>query len=162
MKALVVYYSFSGNTKKVAESFAEVLRQKGQVELLRLKPEAETRNFFAQCREAIFRRRAKLSPQTSFDVGDYSLLCLGTPVWALAPAPAINSYLEKLSNAAGKRAVIFTTYGSGTGVKRCVQNIKKRLEDKGVSVIDSVNIQGMRAGKRDFVTGEINNALAQF
>ena len=37
MKCAVVYYSFSGNTKKVAVILSEYLKQKGEVSLTELK-----------------------------------------------------------------------------------------------------------------------------
>jgi flavodoxin len=41
MKTLITYYSFSGNTDKVVNIFADVLRKKGEVVLQRLNPADE-------------------------------------------------------------------------------------------------------------------------
>ena len=141
MKSLIAYYSYSGNTRKVAEAFKNILAVGGSVTLERLVPMRESGNFIVQCLAARFGTRAILSGSVTFDLSDYDLLCLGTPVWAFAPVPAVNTYLDNLSGAEGKKALIFTTYGSGAGVGNCVAAIKKQLDRKGIAQTEVLNIQ---------------------
>lgn len=159
MKTLITYYSFSGNTDKVVNIFADVLRKRGEVVLQRLKPADEIKNFALQCKAAFTGKRAVLEGDMQFDLGQYDLLLIGSPVWAFAPTPSINTYLDKLSGLSGKRAIILLTSGSGTGVGRCFKNIRKALEDKGASRIDEVNIPDRKQKDTEFIASSLEKVL---
>jgi len=159
MKTLITYYSFSGNTDKVANIFADILRKKGEVVLQRLKPADEIKKFALQCKAAFMSERVVLKGDVQFDIGQYDLLLIGSPVWAFSPAPSINTYLDKLSGSNGKRAIIFLTSGSGTGVGRCFKNMRKALEGKGASIAGEVNIPNRRQNDAGFVISSLEKAL---
>ena len=152
MKSLIVYYSYSGNTEKVAKILVDFLKDKDfMVDTLRLKPKNERGSFFLQCLEALRGKRAVLSGDLNFDLAGYDLVCIGSPVWAFSPTPAVNTYLDKLLQADGRDAIIFTTYGSGAGVIKCINSIKKRLKKKGIREIYNFNIQQAKVNDRDFI-----------
>lgn len=159
MKTLITYYSFSGNTDKVANVFAGVLKSKGEVTLQRLKPADEIRTFASQCKAAFMGKRAVLEGDVQFDMSQYDLLLVGSPVWAFAPTPSINTYLDKLSGLNGKRAIILLTSGSGTGVNRCFKNIRKVLESKGASRVDEVNIPDRKQNDPGFIVSSLEKVL---
>ena len=160
MKSLVVYYSYSGNTEKVAKILVDFLKDKDfMVDTLRLKPKNERGSFFLQCLEALRGKRAVLSGDLNFDLAGYDLVCIGSPVWAFSPTPAVNTYLDKLLNAAGKDAIVFTTYGSGAGVEKCINNVKKRLKKKGIREVYNLNIQQANVDDRDFIIGAMKDKL---
>ncbi len=48
MKALVTYYSYSGNTERIAKIFGKILEAKGEVHVQRLKPVDEIKSFLGQ------------------------------------------------------------------------------------------------------------------
>ena len=58
MKSIIIYNSFSGNTKKVAEILGENLKKSGEVELFELKDLDDNGNFFAQGRRAFKKEKA--------------------------------------------------------------------------------------------------------
>ena len=160
MKSLIVYYSYSGNTEKVAKILVDFLKDKDfMVDTLRLKPKNERGSFFLQCLEALRGKRAVLSGDLNFDLAGYDLVCIGSPVWAFSPTPAVNTYLDKLLNAAGKDAIVFTTYGSGAGVEKCINNVKKRLKKKGIREVYNLNIQQANVDDRDFIIGAMKDKL---
>ncbi len=159
MKSLITYYSYSGNTDKVAKVFRKVLGKKGQVDTCRLRPKDEIKTFFGQCKAAFMRKRAELEDGAIFAVTSYELILIGSPVWAFAPTPAINTYLDKLFCVKGKRVVIFLTSGSGAGVKRCFDNIKMALETRGVFKVHEVNIQDRRVSDETFVASSLEKIL---
>ncbi|MFH1868906.1 MAG: hypothetical protein ABH843_08045 [Candidatus Omnitrophota bacterium] len=158
MKSLIVYYSYSGNTEKAAMALKDVLSGKGEVDIVSLKPEDESSNFFRQSARAFMRKRALLK-EAPFDVSAYDLICLGNPVWAFAPVPALNTYLDGVKNIKGKDTVCFITYGSGTGADRCLDIMKAALKEKGASGLNSFKIQQGRVGDEDFVRGAIEEAI---
>jgi len=154
MRSAIIYYSFTGNTKKVAGILAEYLRQKGEVELIELKPLDESKSFFGQGRRAFSHTRAKLEP-VNFDLSQYDLVCFGTPVWAFAPVPAMNTYLDNCTGVEGKEAILFTTYGSGTGNERCLNYMQDALSKKGAKSFKRFSIQQFKVKNKEFVLSEI-------
>ncbi len=159
MRSLVVYYSYSGNTQKVAVVLAKFLEEKGQVDELELLAEDESKSFLGQCQRAFWQKRAKIG-LVDFDLSKYDLICLGTPVWAFGPAPALNTYLDHASGVAGKKIVLFCTYGSGAGKKRCLDYMEKILADKGAVGFRRFYIQQSKIEEKEFVISEIKKVLA--
>lgn len=159
MKSLIIYYSYSGNTDKVAHIFARVLKEKGEVKIQRLKPKDEIKTFMAQCKAAFTRKRAILEDGVTFDITPYDFVLIGSPVWAFAPTPAINTYLDNIFCVRGKRYLVFLTSGSGVGVKKCFNNITSVLESKGASKIDELNIQDRKINDENFIISAFKKLL---
>ena len=159
MKTLVTYYSFSGNTDRVANIFFDVLKARGEVVLQRLKPKDEIMTFGAQARAAFTKKRSQLEDGVDFDASSYDMVVLGSPVWAFAPVPAMNSFLDKLNGLHGKHVVILLTSGSGVGVGICFKNIRSILESKGASRIDQINIPDRKQGDKEFIISTISKYL---
>ena len=158
MKSAVIYYSSSGNTASVARILTAHLGRQGQVDPIELEPLDESGSFLGQCKRAFFRRRAQLKP-VNFDLAQYDLVCIGTPVWAFGPAPAINSYLDQCSGVKGKKILLFSTYGSGTGNQRCLNSMRACLARKGATDFHEFSVQQYRAADNDFVLSEIKKTL---
>jgi len=160
MKSAVVYYSYSGNTSKVAEILTEVLKEKGKVEKIELVPLDEAKSFLTRCRRAFYRLKAKLQP-VKFDLSGCDLICFGSPVWAFAPAPAMNAYLDQCSGLEGKEIILFTTYGSGTGNERALNYMQGILIKKGAHKFNRFSIQQAKVKDKEFVISKIK-AIARF
>jgi flavodoxin len=158
MKTAIIYYSYSGNTRKLSGHLCEYLKQRGEVDLVELKAQDESDNFFRQGRRALLHKRAKIEP-INFDLGGYDLICFGTPLWAFAPAPAMNTCLDGAENIQDKEIVLFTTYGSGTGNNRCLKYMQKILVKKGARDFKSFSLPGARVNDANFVNAKIRTAL---
>ncbi len=135
-KKLVVFYSFEGNTKFVAEAIA---RSAG-CDLLELKPEKEikTRGFmkyFWGGRQVIMKKKPKLLPLGKKPEG-YDLLFIGTPVWASNFAPALRTFLSE-NRLKGKKIALFCCYGGSPG--EALENMKKELA--GNSIIGEIGFK---------------------
>lgn len=159
MKTLMTYYSYSGHTDKVAKVFEGILKKKGEVDVQRLKAKDEITTFIGQCRAARFHNRAELEGSVKFDAAPYDAVLIACPVWAFAPTPAMNTFLDKLSGANGKRAIVLLTSGSGLGVGACFSNIRKILESKGVSRVDEINIPDRKQGDENFIISSLEKVL---
>jgi len=141
MKSVVVYYSYSGNTDRVAKILVDILRKRGdEVVPVRIRPLKEETSFFAQCKEAFLGKKPELY-RTLLELEDADKIMLGSPVWAFKPAPAINTYLEKCSFLNGKESFCFVTYGSGAGKENALNIMKKALEAKGAKVVNGISFQ---------------------
>jgi flavodoxin len=156
MKSVIVYYSYSGNTRKVAEVLAEHLRKKTGIDMVELKAPDESKSFFQQAFRALIRRKVK-TESVNIDMSKYGLICIGTPVWAFGPAPAMNTFLSQCKGLEKKDAIVFTTYGSGTGNTHCIRYIKNILHKKGVQNCRSFTIEGKKTGNTSYVKSIIDS-----
>ncbi len=158
MRFAIIYYSYSGNTKKVAEELKKYLEKQGSVASMEIKAKDETDSFLGQCSRAFFKKEAQIE-EIRFDLKDYDLVCLGTPVWAFGPAPAMNAYLEKCSGVEGKTVIAFTTYGSGIGNGRCIHLMEDALQKKGVKKIRTFSVQQFKVNNKDIILDNIAKVL---
>jgi flavodoxin len=157
MKSVIIYYSYSGNTKKVAEVLAEYLKGKGEVEVIELKDLKEDGKFLSQCRKALYHKLTEIQEENT-DLLSFDLICIGTPVWAFGPVPAINAYLDKCLGIEGKEIILFTTYGSGTGNGRCINYMQRALAKKGAKGFKRFSVQQYKVKDREFVLERIKEA----
>ena len=157
MKSIIIYHSFSGNTKKVAQALAEYLKTKGDVETLELKDLDDNGNFFSQGSRAIKKERAKIN-EIKLDLSEYDLICLGSPVWAFGTTPAMNSFLDKCSGVVNKRIILFTTSG-GMGDDKCMDYMQGILEKKGTKEFSRFSIHGSKVNNREFVLSRIKEVI---
>ncbi len=159
MKTAIIYYSHSGNTGQVAEVLKNYLSQKGAVDVIELKALDEADGFFGQCARAFNRKKATIQV-VNFNLSGYDLICIGTPVWAFGPAPAVNTYIDNCQGIAGKQIVLFSTYGSGAGNKRCIDYIQDILTQKGANAFKRFSVQQSKCADKEFVQSQITQSLA--
>jgi flavodoxin len=128
MKSIIIYYSFTGNTKKAALILSDVLSKQGTVDIFGIKAPRQSTNFFEQGRSAFMRQRTEIEG-VPFDLSGYDLIAIGTPVWGFSPAPAVNTYLDKCIGLEDKKIVLFCTVG-GIGQGKCLKNMQALLSPK--------------------------------
>lgn len=157
MKSIIVYYSFTGNTRLVAKILAKALEEKSRVELIELKDLDDDAKFIHQGKRAFRRVRANIE-DTKFDLSEYDLICLGTPVWAFGSTPAMNTYLDKCFGVKDKNVILFTTSG-GMGDKRCLKYMQDILSKKGVNNFSSFSIQHNKIKNKDFILSSIQKLI---
>lgn len=141
MRTAVVYYSFTGNTHRLAQVIIGVLKSKGEDAIpVRIRPLKEEKKFLVQCKDSFLRKKPELY-KTLLDLKDYDRVIIGSPVWAFAPAPAINTYIDKCQSLHGKDVFCFVTYGSGAGKEKALETMKEELQAKGAEVKGSMLFQ---------------------
>lgn len=94
MKAAVVYFSYQGTTRRIAEAIAAEL-DAATVELTpvrRRTPPPDRRTFTWGDGEVSMAERPEIAHR-EFDFGSVDLLVVGTPVWAGSMAPPVRSFL---------------------------------------------------------------------
>ena len=158
MKTLITYYSYSGITEKVINMFKEVLEKKSELKVQRLKPKEEITSFFGQCMAARFKKRCEIE-EALFDASSYDTIIIGLPVWAFAPVPAINTYLDKVTGLDNKKLIVLLTSGSGAGVKMCFKYINSIISSKGVSNISEINIPNAKMDDKSFIVSSLEKTL---
>lgn len=93
MNVLVVYYSRTGNTRKLAQRIAFAMN----AEIDEISDVANRKGIAGYLRsgnEAWFRRAAKIHP-SSTRARDFDLVVIGTPVWRVSLSSPVRSYLEE-------------------------------------------------------------------
>jgi flavodoxin len=131
MKTSIIYHSYSGITRGIAEKIQEACG--GDLIEVKLKKNYSAITAYSLgCYRA---RREECDPiePESIDVSTSDLVVIGTPVWAFKATPAINAVIAALKGCDGKKAVIFATCGSSA--KDTLPILKKALSAKGVSVV---------------------------
>lgn len=132
MKPTIIFYSYSGITRGVAEKVKEACGG-DLTEVKTKKPYSKITAYSLGCIRAAKGECDEIEP-ASFDVSGSDIIVIGTPVWAFRAAPAINAAVNALSGCEGKKAVIFATCGGKPG--ETMPYLSEALEKKGVKVTD--------------------------
>ena len=110
-KCLVVFYSRTGTTRKVAGQIAQALGCATE-ELTDTKGRAGVLGFIKGGWDA-FRKKLTRIGEVANDPADFELVVLGTPVWAGSMTPAVRTYLTEQKDRLPHVAFFLTTGGSG-------------------------------------------------
>ena len=160
MSILVVYYSRSGNTRRVAEAVASAC-DATLLELVDTANRAGFKGYMKSGKDAMLSKRTEIEPPKQ-RADEYDLVIVGTPVWAFTMTPAVRTYLEQERNAI-RKAAFFCTMG-GSGANRTF-NTMKRTCGKTPCATLALSERESKSEKLDkFVAGfveEINKASAQ-
>jgi flavodoxin len=94
MKTLVIYYSFSGSTKEIAEKYA---KEKSN-DIIEIKDEKPLAKFKAYTTGILAARNGTAWAIKPIDVdySSYERIVLLAPVWANNPPPAFWAYMKQL------------------------------------------------------------------
>ena len=125
-KTLVVYFSASGTTRKIAEMIAEV----GDFSLYEITPKelytSDDLNWMnKKSRSSVEMSNKKIRPEitdTDAHIKEYDTIILGFPIWWYVAPTIVNTFLEKY-DFSGKKIVLFATSG-GSGFGNTVKELK--------------------------------------
>lgn len=109
MKTLVVYYSRSGHTKKVAVALSRILKSDIE-ELVDLKDRNGIIGWLYAGRDSYLKNVTKIKKPKS-DPKKYGMVFIGTPTWASNISPAIRTYCTKMKKRFRKVAFFCTKGG---------------------------------------------------
>ena len=110
-RALVVFYSRTGTTKKVAEAVAGELGADLE-ELIDLKSRGGPVGFALAAKDAALKKLSTIADVKNDPTG-YDLVVVGTPVWADTMCCSVRTYLTQQREHIGKVAFFLTTMRSG-------------------------------------------------
>ena len=153
-KVLVVVYSRTGNTERVANEVAAALG----ADVEKLVDKTNRSGFFGFIyggRDAMKQRETELEPIKS-DVSKYALVILATPIWGGKMTPAIRTYINKNKDKFNTIAC-FTTAGGDTGEKTlaAIEELsgKKALAVLGLNKKDIKNEAVYKEKLNKFIEG---------
>lgn len=151
MKGCIVFYSFSGKTRKCCLFLKEKVRgEEVFLDLLEIKPQKEENSFWKQAMSAFFHREVALK-KVKFDLSEYNFVIFACGVWAATITPALRSYLGKVTGLEGKKGACFLTYGSGLGSGKALKELKSILERKGVRIVFAKAIKSNKINDEGFL-----------
>lgn len=119
MNTCVVYFSRTGNTKKIAHAIAELTRA------------------------PIYDIAATL-PST---IESFDLLIIGTPVEGASPTKEITEFVSNMNQVECKKAILFCTYRL-FGNARTMNKLEKELTKRGYKIILKVSKKGMKPDRK--------------
>jgi flavodoxin len=148
MKTLTIYYSRSGNTKKLAEAISKSVG--GDLEEI-TEPHGRggPLGWLRSGREASGDMMSVINPPKN-DPASYDLVIVGTPIWAGKMSSPVRAYLTKVAGKT-KRIAYFATILAGSddsatyaGMEKITGHPEATLsipvnELKGLAYLDKVN-----------------------
>ena len=147
MKALIVYYSQSGNVKWASEALGKEL----DATLLPLIPKKEYpnkgfRKFFVGGGAALLKKKPALKPYEA-NLSEYDLIVLADPVWNARVAPPILTFLKE-NDLKGKKVALMLSSGSGNAEK-AFKELKKILKENPIAELSLKNpLQSQEESKK--------------
>ena len=125
-KALVAYFSATGNTRKVAENLAKALH----ADIYEIKPAVPYTAADLNWRDKTSRSSVEMSNEASrpemaendISVKEYDVIYLGFPIWWGTAPRIVKTFLEK-HNFSNKKIVLFATSGS-SGMGNTAEDLK--------------------------------------
>lgn len=153
-KALVLYYSQTGNTEVVAKALQASLGADIEAILPVVPYDGDFQATIERSRKEMDEGAFPEIQPVSKDIKSYDIIFLGFPVWFGTYAPPIETLL-KSADFSGKKIVPFCTFGSG-GLETSVAALKAKLPDSEI-----LPGYGVRAARLDAVPKEIDRFLKE-
>lgn len=132
MNVTIIYFSQTGNTRKVAEVMAEAFRETGHIA-----------------------RTVSLKKATPHDATTGDLLAVGTPCFSSQAPTPVKAFLRSLPPLGNKRAFVFATSGGAPG--RVLYDLTRLLQSKGADVIGGFLTRGELHHPAPCLTGRMPN-----
>ena len=122
MKSIIIYYSYGGNTKRIAN----MIHEKKGYDMVEIKPVTSYTNNYQKLVDGEENKMhqeevVEIEP-IHVDLSNYDTIILGTPVWWYTMTPPIRAFLKN-NDLSGKVIVPFATNGGWLG--RAFDDIKK-------------------------------------
>jgi len=140
MKELVLFYSYSGHTKKAAEKSA----QDNNFDICEITDKKRPNKFAAYtagCFKAMKGSSREINPLmidgNNLKFEDYDIINIYAPIWAGHPAPSMNGALKLLPS--GTKVKLYMISASGESKK---DNITKRVQALGLEIAGYEDIKG--------------------
>jgi len=132
MKTLVIYFSRTGHTQKIAEAIAA--KYGSDIERIKeVNDRFGVSRYLAAGRDAMFKRHASLQP-THKNPAQYDLTILGTPIWAWNLTPPMRAYIAGHKSKLNQVA-FFCTEG-GAGGKRAFRQMADLIGKQPVASLE--------------------------
>jgi len=127
MKTLILFYSYTGNSKRFAENLSKKID--ADIEEVKTDKRPGTIAAYVLGSFSAMRQKSVIIKPIQADISQYDHFILIAPIWAGNPAPAFNSMIDNLS--AKKSVELYLISGSGNSNK---DKISSCVENKGFKI----------------------------
>jgi flavodoxin len=132
MKTLVVYYSRTGLTKKIATLISTKLKADLD-EIIDKKDRSGAMGYMRAGKDAM--KNELTSITFTYDPKDYDIILIGGPVWAWTVSPAVRTYLDKNADVLKIKTVAFFATQSSDGAEKKFAAMESVLGMKPVATL---------------------------
>lgn len=122
MKPIIIYYSRSGNTEKIALQAKQAL----QCDAIKIVPEEAYGSYISSCMRVSKEKKQPVPPAFVTpipDLSNYDTILLGYPIWAQDIPRFVADFVEKC-DLAEKTVIPFATYGM-SGISWTMKHLKQ-------------------------------------
>lgn len=134
MRVLLIYHSRTGTTHKLMQALgAEFGARNHHVTYIRLEAEKPL-SYLGAGWAALRRREAKLKTDLPKSLMPYDLVIVAGPVHAGRTSAELNTFINGMPDAVGRRVAVFATMG-GNGADNQLKYIKVGVERAGGLII---------------------------
>jgi len=140
-RVLIAFFSYTGNTRCIAQALSENLRRSCDVETVEIIPTRRRSYLHWLTYSFVPESQVEIeNPQTDLSV--YDAVLLGFPKWTFS-CPPLNRFLHKLSGFEVPESFLFMTCG-GFDEKRYLHSLTEKLANMGFNIIESLTIRRRR------------------
>lgn len=153
-KALVVYFSYTGNTRALAQQ----VQQSVGGDIFELKPStpysADYKTVESQGKKEVEEGYQPPLAAKVENLASYDVIFVGTPIWWYTIAPPVATFLAN-PELAGKTIIPFCTHG-GYGAGRSMDDIKKLAPNS--TIMDELVLRGSESYDAKEIDGWLRKA----
>jgi flavodoxin len=153
MKTLILFYSRTGTTKKVAEKLAVIFSADIE-EIFDTVNRSGAKGYLLSGRDATLKKMTKIKPLVH-NLSDYDLVIIGTPIWAWTMSTPIRTLLTEQKDKI-KQAAFFCTQ-SGSGAQGAFSNMAELINKQPLA---SLNLLTKEVAQ-DKISEALNNFVAR-
>jgi flavodoxin len=149
MKALVVYYSRTGTTKKVAEEISKGL--KCDIEMITDNTKRGGFIGYIKCGFEGGRKRLAKINELKKKVSAYDIVIIGTPIWSWNMSSLARSFITKYGKEC-RQVALFCTEG-GSGGEKAFAEMEKILGKKPVAELELKMVDVIKGNAKERIEG---------
>lgn len=135
-KTIILYYSFTGNSRKEAEKLAQSNPEAVLCEIKEKRKRTMLTAFLFGCPKAMHRRAVPIQP-LAYDLSAFERILIVSPIWAGYPVPAFQAVMDQLP--AKKEVGLYFCSGGGEEPKS-EAGTKELIASKGCQLIEYKDI----------------------
>jgi hypothetical protein len=148
-RLLVAYYSYTGNTKRIAQALAERLRNFCDVEIVEIVP--TRRRWYLHWLAYSFVPDSEVEIENpEVELSQYDVVLLGFPKWTFS-CPPLNGFVRKLRSLNKPRFYLFMTCG-GFDEQRFLDSFTHKLTRIGCNITGSLTIERKHIQRETYST----------
>ena len=156
MKSLLVYYSRTGTTKKVADAISDIINCDIE-EIVDEKDRSGFLGFLVSFWEAMQKKQTQIQ-DIKKDPSEYDLVIIGSPTWISNTPPPIRTYLSQITTDVPDTA-FFCTYGHA-GYEKVFDEMKTLSGKDPVALLNLSSKDVKKEDNRDKVKNFVNGMSA--